>query len=72
MKLVESNSSDQVKHCELGDCEIVVEPNADTYRGGFAWSVSLGDQELECGLEVSRRFAERAANKYAKSLAVRP
>jgi hypothetical protein len=57
---------------EINAYEISIEPNADSWRGGFAWSVSLGDQELECGLEVSRRFAERAANKYVKSLAVRP
>jgi hypothetical protein len=72
MKLVQVNDGNRVSESDLAIYEISIEPNADTWRGGFAWTVSLGDQELECGLEASRRFADRAANKYVKSLAVRP
>lgn len=32
------------------DHEIFIEPNPDQYRGGFAWSVSKGECELDCGL----------------------
>jgi hypothetical protein len=48
--------------------EITIEPSPDTWRGGFMWSVSLGSEELDCGLEYSRRLAESTANKYVSAL----
>lgn len=48
--------------------EITIDPNPDTWRGGFIWSVSLRDEELDCGLEYSTRLAESAANKYVSAL----
>ncbi|WP_351088220.1 hypothetical protein [Shewanella sp. S1-49-MNA-CIBAN-0167] len=30
--------------------DIYIEPNPDQYRGGYAWSVSKNDDELETGL----------------------
>lgn len=35
------------------DYEIFIEPNPDKYRGGFAWSVSKDECELDCGLAPS-------------------
>ena len=49
---------------KLSGFEITIEPNPDTWRGGFIWSVSLGNQELDCGIERSRRIAENAANAF--------
>lgn len=57
------NSADEDK---FDSYEITIDPNPDTWRGGFIWSVSLRDEELECGLEYSRRLAESAANRYVK------
>lgn len=56
MKLVQVNDGNRVSESDLGIYEISIEPNADSWRGGFAWSVSLGDQELGCGLEGISSF----------------
>ncbi|WP_212676574.1 hypothetical protein [Undibacterium fentianense] len=57
---------------KINSYEITIDPNPDTWRGGFIWSVSLRDEELDCGLEYSRRLAERVANKYVNALVARP
>lgn len=33
--------------------EIYIEPNPDHYRGGFAWSVSKDECEIDCGLATT-------------------
>ena len=43
--------------------EISIKPNADHWRGGFEWSVSKNDVELDCGLEFTARFALNEAYK---------
>jgi hypothetical protein len=42
--------------------DIFVEPNPDSWRGGFQWSVSQDHEELECGLEFSGSLALEAAH----------
>lgn len=44
--------------------DIFVEPNSDNWRGGFQWSVSIDNEELECGLEFSRSLALYAAKRF--------
>lgn len=53
---------------ELERYEITIEANPDRWRGGFAWSVSLGDEEVRCGLEFSRRLAQQNAHKCVTNL----
>lgn len=43
--------------------QIFIDENPDHYRGGFAWSVSKGDTELDCGLAVSIQDAQEEAYK---------
>ena len=33
--------------------DIYIEPNPDQYRGGFVWSVSKNNEEIDCGLVFS-------------------
>jgi dsRNA-specific ribonuclease len=47
---------------ELISYEITIEENPDNWRGGFEWSVSMGDEVIGSGLEFSRKLAEEAAN----------
>jgi len=44
--------------------DIFIEPNPDIWRGGFQWSVSIGNEELECGLEFSGSLALEAAKRF--------
>lgn len=41
--------------------ETYIEPNPDTYAGGFRWSVCLDGEELDCGLAFTFESAEREA-----------
>lgn len=71
MKLFQSTDGNRVNKVEFDQYELTVEPNADSYRGGFTWSVCLKDQELGYGLEPSFRLAEKAANNGAHSFLAR-
>lgn len=46
--------------------DIFVEPNPDSWRGGFQWSVSIDNEELECGLEFSRSLALDTAKRFIR------
>lgn len=48
--------------------DIFVEPNPDSWRDGFQWSVSQGHEELECGLEFSSGLALEAACKFIEKI----
>jgi hypothetical protein len=43
--------------------DIFVEPNPDNWRGGFQWTVSQDNEELECGLEFSSSLAMDVARR---------
>ena len=48
--------------------DIFVEPNPDNWRGGFQWSVSQGNEELECGLEFSGSLALETARNFIEKM----
>lgn len=48
--------------------DVFVEPNPDSWRGGFQWSVSQGHEELECGLEFSSSLALEAARNFIEKM----
>lgn len=52
----------------LCDFDIFVEPNPDNWRGGFQWSVSQDNDELECGLEFSGSLALEAAHEFIEKI----
>ncbi|AZG74509.1 hypothetical protein [Shewanella livingstonensis] len=43
--------------------DIFIESNPDQYREGFSWSISRGDDELDCGLDFEVNQALEAAYK---------
>lgn len=43
--------------------DIFVEPNPDSWRGGFQWNVCRDNEELECGLEFSGSLALDVARR---------
>ncbi len=47
---------------------IFIEPNRDSYRGGFEWSVCRDDTELQCGLEFSAEEALKVSRKYVDTV----
>lgn len=52
--------------------EIFIEPNPDDYRGGFAWSVCRGENELECGLAFTKNDALSEARKAIEKIDLSP
>lgn len=50
---------------------IAVEANPDHYRGGFVWSVSLGDDEMACELEPTQERALIEAELYVDQIILR-
>ncbi|MGI2175920.1 hypothetical protein [Shewanella ulleungensis] len=44
------NSYTQVIEDTINGFDIYIEPNPDQYRGGFVWSVSKNDAELDSGV----------------------
>lgn len=65
IKLKEAGTSQII---EMADCEIHIEANPDTWRGGYVWSVCLGDVELDSGLEFSFCLAQSSAEKCISGL----
>ncbi|MBC3873101.1 hypothetical protein [Undibacterium flavidum] len=68
MQNTQSQESGHQQAMNFDNYEINIEKNPDRWRGGFVWSVSLGDDEVECGLEFSRRLAEQSANYCVSNL----
>ena len=48
--------------------EIIIEPNPDHWRGGFAWSVGIDTEELGSGLEFSEKLARQEAQSFIINL----
>lgn len=72
MNTTQTVADDETKKDVRPSYEVFIEPNPDTWRGGFQWSVSTGDEELECGLELSRRLAMSTAKKFIAELTKSP
>jgi hypothetical protein len=64
MDALQEDLEDEFYEENLCGFDIFVEPNPDNWRGGFQWSVSQNNEELECGLEFSGYLALEAAYKY--------
>ncbi|MBB1425319.1 hypothetical protein H5181_02460 [Shewanella sp. SG44-2] len=47
------NSYTEVVEDTIDGFDIYIEPNPDQYRGGYIWSVSKNNEELDTGLVFS-------------------
>lgn len=52
----------------IDDMVIWIEPDPDHFRGGYVWSVSRNQTELDCGLSYSPESARSDAKKAVFSL----
>ena len=52
----------------IDDIVIWIEPDPDHYRGGYVWSVSRDQTELDCGLSYSPESARSDAKKVVSAL----
>jgi hypothetical protein len=52
----------------IDDMVIWIEPDPDHFRGGYVWSVSLNQTELDCGLSYSPESARSDAEKVVFAL----
>ena len=50
------------------DHEIYIQPNRDTYRGGFEWCVCRADVELDAGLDFTVEDALKQARSAVDAL----
>lgn len=53
---------------KFDDYEITIEANPDRWRGGYVWSVSFDNEELESGLASSKKFARLEAQSFIINL----
>ena len=49
--------------------EIFIEENPDRYRGGFTWSISKDDNEIDCGTSFELENAISEAHARINALA---
>ena len=66
------NSYTQVIEDTINGFDIYIEPNPDQYRGGFVWSVSKNNEEIDCGLVFSINDAKKFVNSYLKEYLLFP
>jgi hypothetical protein len=72
MNTTQTAADDQTVEYSPISYEVFIEPNPDSWRGGYQWSVNNGDEELECGLAPSRRLAMSTAKKLIADLIKSP
>lgn len=63
MDILPADLEDEFYEENLCGFDIFVELNPDNWRGGFQWSVSKNNEELECGLEFSSSLAMDVARR---------
>ena len=68
MDALQADLENELYENNLCGFDVFVDLNPDNWRGGFQWSVSQGNKELECGLEFSRSMAFGAARKFIEKI----